>query len=332
MWQNVVPVTFLQRGLRVLLGSLFLAVAWVFASAATSFASDLSSLSDATRIVQVNDPSAAESPSSAAFDRTALDRTVTNQAVPKGAEPAVAIAKRASTATGLAEQSLAPVAALADGSLTSVETAARNVTSTVTSAAPSGVQAISKPAAAVVDSVIHDSTAAVKPVLTRAASLPASVGGELPDIVAAPALPAVAAGGSPTVEPVPEAARDLAPAAKSAFGHSALGSEQHPGEQSSGAWLFGARFSGTLPEPTGNTSGMAPRNPAGHPEDPSPPATPPVGAAGSANSGGLSNQQVPVAGTTDIFKVPFSPASELKARSSGPDPQALNRNPGFSPD
>lgn len=93
MWQNVVPVTFLQRGLRVLLGSLFLAVAWVFASAATSFASDLSSLSDATRIVQVNDPSAAESPSSAAFDRTALDRTVTNQAVPKGAEPAVAIAK-----------------------------------------------------------------------------------------------------------------------------------------------------------------------------------------------------------------------------------------------
>lgn len=328
MWQNIVPVTLLQRGLRVLLGSLFLAVAWVFASAVSSFASDLSSLvSDTTRIVQVHDPSGPESPSSAV-----LDRTVTNQAEPKGAEPAGAIAKSASTVSGLVEQSLAPVADLADGSLTSVETAARNLSSTATSATPSGVQEISKPAAAVVDSVIHDSAAAVKPVLTQVASVPARVGGELPDIVAAPALPAVGAGGSPAVGPVPEAARDLASAASSAFGHPAIGPEQSPGEQSSGVRFFGAWFSGTLPESAGNPSGMAPRSPAGHPEDPSLPAMPPAGAAGSANSGGLSNQQVPIAGTIDTFRVPFSPASELKARSSGPDPEALNRNPGFSPD
>jgi|GEM_PF-6145549 len=339
MWLNIVPLTFLQRALRVLLGSLFLAVAWIFASAAASFASDLSSLvSDTTSTVQESAPASLDaglSPTEellnrAVFQQSVPQRSVSQrsdsrpaavQSLPKPAEAAGAVANGAAAVSGQASQTVARASAPADGSLDTVETGTRNLTSTAASVTPTVVQAISKPIAAVVHSVVHDAVTAVKPVLTKVASLPARVVGDVvPDVVVVPALPAVAA--EPALEPVSGATEHIASASRSAFA-----AEQGNGEESSPAGFPGRQFVG-VPAVSAKQSGMAAPDPVGRPANPSSPS--PTGAAGSANSGGMASQQL--AGTTDSFAVPFNAASELRTRSSGPDPQALNRHPGFSPD
>lgn len=308
MWQNIVPLTVLQRALRILLGSLFLAVAWLFVSAASSVASDLSAwASDTTRTVQGYEPALKDPGASLAG--AVLDKTIDDGAVANGA----------STVTGLSGHSAASATSLADPSLAAIETTTRNVNSTAASVTPTGAQAISKPLAAVVDSAVHHAATAVKPILTKVASLPDRVvEGVVPEVVT---LPVVAA--TPAAEAAAAASVKGAPASPPV-----LGTEAGTGEGSSRARSLGTQFVG-IPAASGKAPGMAAPGPD-RPDRPSSPSSPPAGAGGGASSEGPGTQQL--AGTIDTFAVPFNPASELRTRSSGPDPHALNRHPGFSPD
>ena len=215
------------------------------------------------------------------------------------------------TVKDVVDSAVAPAAALAETPPRTLETAAQNLAAATTPTATSAVRSISKPAAAVVESVVRDTAAVVKPILNEV-PLPAVV---VDVVVPQLAAPAPAANSSTPAETAPPAVQNPTPAAYSPPGTERAG-------QPFDAPVF--RAAGTPPEATL-------QSPAGQPGGGPLPATPPAGAAGGANSAG-SSPQTPAAGTTDAFSMPYNPAGEPKTRASAPDPNALNRNPGFSPD